>query len=239
MRSDPLDIGPDDVPPRPPWRRSEWEPVPRLSWRMPPRVAGDLRTALRLVVRSFATAVDLTLRRPGYELSFVALVCVEVNADEVAFTLICPHGAPLRLLSAINDAGSEEPWVQAFSRRAPELELELRFGLPEGVLVPLRVTTSAGDATISFSNHDLLARPSDHLVPQRCHSTSELLLFVGAAALSELPPYVDVGAALAQGLDEWLRWFAWSRRTGELLDDELLLVDRDDPERFVFDFDFE
>jgi hypothetical protein len=225
--------------PRPGWRRDEWSPIRQFTWSFPTDTGETHKELVKVFARALSTAIDLTLRRPGFDPAMVALVRMSQEGSRTAFTTIAPYREPFDFLERVFHTPSASPEHDRFGRRAGELELELRFGLLADTLVPIVISCGPDPQTVVLDNRRHLGNPREFLDPELCRSTSGFLSFVGAVSLvgDETPLSFDDASVLSRELDEWLRWLHYCMKTGVLLDPDRLLVNRSAPERYVFEYD--
>ena len=217
--------------PRPGLNRDEWTPIPSLQWgsRDP---AIELDDVARMFMRGLMAAVDETVGATR-AVQFVVLMKVDSRPGELELVVISPFRAPLDLLRR-GDARRHLP-------RVADLDIELRFGLRSDVRVPVVVDCDRRNGRYAFNNANQLQAPRQFINPYWTTTTSGFLNFIGAFEIdgAEMMVVSHLEALHDQGLDEWFRWLYCTTETGVVFDSRRLLVRRDDPETWIYDYDGE
>ncbi|MBS1869444.1 MAG: hypothetical protein JSS99_07245 [Actinobacteria bacterium] len=214
--------------PRPDMRPEDWMAVPTLNWVWRQPVV-ELEQQVRLFMHSLMFAVDAT--SDGGAVQFVILLGVEPKPDETELSVVCPLGAPLAQLRTALATQDLAP--------AGEVDIEMRFGARSDVHVPVVVDCDRATGRYAFNNHNQLADPKQFMNPYACRSTSGFLNFIGAREIMGpgMVVMTDLDTLHDKGLDEWFRWLCCTTETGVSFDAERLLVRRDDPEIWIYDYD--
>jgi hypothetical protein len=218
--------------PRAGLQASEWKAIPELVWTDRQSMT-DAATGPKVFMRWFMAAVSETIGARG-AIEFVALVEVDAGDEQSTYTLICPFEEPLELMRAASSRGSGE-----YLPKAGELTIGFHFGLLQEKLVPVVVACDPVAEQYSFRNLNQLKDPHQFANPFLCETTSGFLNFLGAYSIesSELVVMQDLDALYDRGLDEWFRWLYCASETGVSFDSARLLVKRDDPERWIYNYD--
>ena len=227
--------------PRTNFVRDEWRPVPAVTMSNP--AAGwdneRLGNEVKLRLRLFAAGVDTTIAPRSGDVSFVTLTQLDFDGEQFALRIHCPYAAPLEALSRMwrSDVAREEK--EALAARAADLAVTHKMILNPGDLLPLVVMSEPAADKAILSNEFQFSHPQQFLDIGRARTTSGLLNFIGTLLIHSDRGHVlpDLTPAMNQGLDEWFRWLYCRMDTGAAFDPARLLVHKQEPERFVYDYD--
>jgi hypothetical protein len=227
--------------PRPGWDAHEWMAIPDVRYVRPEATMAE--EDFKAVVKSFfwmivAGIVETPAFAAG-ETAFVSLVRIRREDGDLVISLTCPFDAPLRYVTGLTREDLAGSAGQRLSARLRDVGVEHRYMLVEDLLVPIVVHYDSRASHVLLTNQNHFSNPDQFISPWLCSTTSGFLNFIGAQELRESRAVLvaDPEAIMNEGLDEWFRWLYCTMETGKNYESRRLLVRRDNPEEWVYDYD--
>jgi hypothetical protein len=169
---------------------------------------------------------------------FVALIRMSSTPKDYSFEAMMPFEQVLQVVT--------DPKRRAAMQGTPGVDIVHKYGLIDDVRCPVVFMWRSATKDVLITNEFHLGKPEQFLAIDRVGTTSGFLNFLGALNLlqaqdedakvySSLFPQL-LKDAMAARADEWLRWFHHCVAERAVTAPKQILVDRNHPETYFYDY---
>lgn len=222
---------------------SDLIPLPGFDFRAPLKSASPevLKNLAKGMIQIIAAGLMEFLGSNPKDMQFVSLITLDHKQDEFTFDFYCPY---LDLVKCVQSYANN---IESAVGKISGLSINYKMAMPVSVRLPMVFVYQAKKNELLVSNENHFSRPEQFLDPEACRVTSGFLNFLGTLLmLNDMNDDDDdkhMKSILARGntaikrdLDEWLRWLYCLVDRNELYNTRRILVVKDDPERYFYDY---